>query len=107
MAGGVNDGSDGLLAFAGHRKSAALVERARSRGPVAAAVIYPCSVGALEGAREARDAGVIEPMLVGPRDEIERIAHLAFKSAQQRKKKEGFGDFVMREAIFSESGLMI
>ncbi|HWB26370.1 MAG TPA: NADPH-dependent assimilatory sulfite reductase hemoprotein subunit [Chitinophagaceae bacterium] len=27
--------------------------------------------------------------------------------AQQRKKKEAFGDFVMREAIFSESGLMI
>jgi phosphate acetyltransferase len=57
-----------------HHKSAALVERARALGPVRAAVIYPCSAGALEGALEARTAGLIEPVLVGPRVEIERLA---------------------------------
>jgi phosphate acetyltransferase len=67
MAGGVTAG-------AAHHKSAALVERARALGPVSAAVIYPCSAGALEGANEARAAGLIEPVLVGPRSDIERIA---------------------------------
>ena len=57
-----------------HHKSAALVERARALGRVPAAVIYPCSAGALEGAREARAAELIEPLLVGPRADIERIA---------------------------------
>lgn len=57
-----------------HHKAAALVERARTQGRVRAAVIYPCSVGALEGAREARAAGLIEPVLVGPRSTIEALA---------------------------------
>jgi phosphotransacetylase len=41
---------------------------------VPAAVIYPCSAGALEGAREAQAAGLIEPILVGPREQIEALA---------------------------------
>ena len=57
-----------------HRKADALVSRARALGPVPAAVIYPCSAAALEGAREARAAGLIEPLLGGPRAEIARIA---------------------------------
>ena len=65
MAGGVT---------AGDHKSAVLVERARRFGRVPAAVIYPCSAAALEGAREARAAGLIEPLLVGPRAAIARIA---------------------------------
>jgi phosphate acetyltransferase len=57
-----------------HAKSDRLVIRARAQGAVAAAVIYPCSAAALQGAHEARAAGLIEPLLVGPRLEIERIA---------------------------------
>lgn len=57
-----------------HPRSAALVARARAQGRVPAAVIYPCSAGALAGALEASVAGLIAPALVGPRDRIERIA---------------------------------
>jgi phosphotransacetylase len=57
-----------------HAKSARLVARARAQGALAAAVIYPCSAAALEGALEARAAGLIEPLLIGPRLEIDRIA---------------------------------
>ncbi len=57
-----------------HHKSDRLVEQARTKGVIAAAVIYPCSAAALEGAREARAAGLIDPILVGPRELIERIA---------------------------------
>jgi phosphate acetyltransferase len=57
-----------------HEKSARLVARARAQGAVAAAVIYPCSAAALLGAHEAHAAGLVDPLLVGPRKEIERIA---------------------------------
>ena len=57
-----------------HPRSAALVARARARGRVPAAVIYPCSAGALIGALEASVAGLITPILIGPRNEIERLA---------------------------------
>jgi sulfite reductase (NADPH) hemoprotein beta-component len=41
-------------------------------------------------------------------EEILKELDVLFKIfAQQRKKKEAFGDFVMREAIFSEGGMMI
>jgi phosphate acetyltransferase len=57
-----------------HYKSDRLVEQARAKGALSTAVIYPCSVAALEGALGARAAGLIDPLLVGPRDAIERIA---------------------------------
>jgi phosphate acetyltransferase len=57
-----------------HHKSARLVERARTLGRVTAAVIYPCSAAALEGAKEAHNAGLVAPLLVGPRATITRIA---------------------------------
>lgn len=64
------DGASGSYA-----RSAALVERARSKGRVPAAMIYPCSAGALAGALEASAAGLIEPVLVGPRARIQEVAH--------------------------------
>src|SRR6185436_1479853 len=57
-----------------HPRSAALVDRARARGRIPAAVIYPCSAGALAGALEASIAGLIAPVLIGPRAEIEHLA---------------------------------
>lgn len=51
-----------------------LVERARARGPAPTAVVYPCSGPALSGALEAAVAGLIAPILVGPRARIEQIA---------------------------------
>jgi phosphotransacetylase len=57
-----------------HVKAAGLIARARAQGPVPAAIVYPCSAAALEGAQEARAAGLIEPLLVGPKSAIERLA---------------------------------
>ncbi len=52
-----------------------LVERARARGPAPTAVVYPCSGPALCGALETALAGLIVPILVGPRARIEQIAY--------------------------------
>ena len=57
-----------------HDKSLRLLERARGQGAISTAVIYPCSIESLKGALEAADAGIITPVLVGPRIDIERIA---------------------------------
>ncbi|MCR6664112.1 MAG: bifunctional enoyl-CoA hydratase/phosphate acetyltransferase [Luteimonas sp.] len=38
------------------------------------AVVHPCDVPSLTGALDARTAGLIEPVLVGPRDRIEAVA---------------------------------
>ncbi|MGZ5093137.1 MAG: bifunctional enoyl-CoA hydratase/phosphate acetyltransferase [Burkholderiales bacterium] len=57
-----------------HVKSERLVAQACAQGAVPTAVIYPCSSGALQGALESAEAGLIEPLLVGPRAEIQRIA---------------------------------
>lgn len=54
--------------------SAAWVERVRPLGKVKMAVVHPCSAGALAAAREAADAGLIEPVLVAPRARLEAVA---------------------------------
>jgi phosphate acetyltransferase len=51
-----------------------LVARARARGPVATAVAYPCDGASIEAAHGAAQAGLIEPVLVGPRGRIEAAA---------------------------------
>src|SRR5690606_17193580 len=43
-------------------------------GPAPTAVVYPCSLPALAGALEAAAAGLLAPVLVGPRARIEKIA---------------------------------
>ncbi len=55
-------------------RSHQLVERARARGPVPTAVVYPCSATALSGALEAAAAGLISPLLIGPQAKIREIA---------------------------------
>ena len=55
-------------------KCGAWLEQARSAGPLPAAVVYPCSRDALAGALEARDAGLLDPLLVGPETAIRAIA---------------------------------
>ena len=58
-------------------RSHALVERARARGPAPTAVVYPCSEPALAGALEAAASGLIAPVLIGPRNQIAKIAAAA------------------------------
>lgn len=55
-------------------RSYTLVQKARSHGAQATAVVYPCSQTALSGALEAADLGLIIPVLVGPRRQIQSMA---------------------------------
>jgi phosphotransacetylase len=60
----------------GQRRDAyeALLERCRALPAVSTAVAYPCEATALTGAVEAAEAGLIEPILVGPADKIREVA---------------------------------
>ena len=51
-----------------------LLERVRPLGSMRVAVVHPCDALSLSGAMDARAAGLIEPVLVGPRARIEAIA---------------------------------
>ncbi|MFN0184801.1 MAG: bifunctional enoyl-CoA hydratase/phosphate acetyltransferase [Aquabacterium sp.] len=61
-----------------HPRLAALVDAARARaaqqGPRRVGLVYPCDAAALASARQARDAGIALPVLVGPRETILRAA---------------------------------
>lgn len=52
----------------------ALVEQAAQLETLATAVVHPCDAASLEGALAAREAGLIAPLLVGPRAKIEAAA---------------------------------
>ena len=55
----------------------ALVDRARALPPVPTAVVHPCDELSLMGAVQARDAGLIAPLWVGPPDKIRATAEAA------------------------------
>src|SRR5574343_350826 len=44
------------------------------RRPIRVAVVHPCDALSLGGALDARAAGLIEPLLVGPRTRLEAVA---------------------------------
>ncbi len=54
-----------------------LVERCRGLKPMLTGIVHPCSAGALAGAVEAAEAGLILPVLFGPEAEIRQIADRA------------------------------
>src|SRR5947207_373320 len=54
-----------------------LLERCKALAAVPTAVAHPCEQSALEGAIDAAQAGLITPILVGPRQEIEDTATAA------------------------------
>jgi phosphotransacetylase len=51
-----------------------LLAAAKGKSPVRMVVVHPCSAEALEAVVEAREQGLIDPLLVGPRARIEAIA---------------------------------
>jgi len=57
-----------------HDKYDQLIARCKSLPPVPCAVAHPCDESALRGAVEAAEAGLIAPVLVGPRARIEALA---------------------------------
>ena len=54
-----------------------LLQRCAGLAAVPTIVVHPCEAGALRGALEAAEAGLIAPFLVGPRYKIEATAHAA------------------------------
>jgi phosphate acetyltransferase len=57
-----------------HEKYERLIERAKRLPALATAVAHPCDETSLRGAIEAAEAGLIVPILVGPKDKIIRLA---------------------------------
>jgi len=60
-----------------------LIAAAASDRPVATAVAHPCSAAALSAAVEAAEAGLIEPILIGPEEKIRKAAEEAGKDISQ------------------------
>jgi phosphate acetyltransferase/phosphate butyryltransferase len=54
-----------------------LLQLVRPLGPLTMAVVHPCDAVSLSAALDARAAGLIEPVLVGPRARLEAIAAAA------------------------------
>lgn len=58
-----------------HRdRMSALIEKARGYEPLRTAVVHPCDANSLGGMDEARRAGLIAPVLVGPESKIRAAA---------------------------------
>lgn len=51
-----------------------LIEAAKAHPPLSVAVVHPCDAGSLAGALDARDLGLIVPVLVGPETRIRAAA---------------------------------
>ncbi|MBN8480587.1 MAG: bifunctional enoyl-CoA hydratase/phosphate acetyltransferase [Xanthomonadales bacterium] len=59
---------------AGHPGAQRLLDHVRPLGAIRVAFVQPCNAVSLSSALEARAAGLVEPILVGPRARIEAIA---------------------------------
>jgi phosphate acetyltransferase len=57
-----------------HEKYNRLIAAAKNVPPLATAVAHPCDETSLRGALEAAEAGLISPILVGPKNKIEGVA---------------------------------
>ncbi len=60
-----------------HPHLQALIARGSACGPIRVAIAYPCEASSLESAAEACRAGLITPLLVGPRQRIHKAADAA------------------------------
>jgi len=60
-----------------HDRYEAFVKRARDIPAIRAAIVHPCSAAAITGALEAREAGLLEPILIGPEGKILAAAEAA------------------------------
>jgi phosphate acetyltransferase len=57
-----------------HDKYERLIEATRGLSALSTAVAHPCDESSLRGARDAARAGLIVPILVGPKDKIRSVA---------------------------------
>jgi phosphotransacetylase len=108
-----------MSAKTGTGKYEKLLERCKSLAAIPTAVAHPCEESALTGAVEAAQAGLIEPILVGPAAKIEQIARSAnidlgkleiidtAHSVESAKKavdliKEGRAEVLMKGSLHSD-----
>ena len=108
-----------MSAKTGTGKYEKLLERCKSLAAIPTAVAHPCEESALTGAVEAAQAGLIEPILVGPAARIEQIARAAnidlgkleiidtAHSVESAKKaveliKEGRAEVLMKGSLHSD-----
>jgi phosphate acetyltransferase len=79
----------------------ALEAAARSKGRLSVAVAYPCSPDSLAAALAAYEAGVIDPVLVGPRSRIEATARALQASVRELRVVETEDDPILasRKAV--------
>ncbi len=68
---------DAVTGNSQHQHLDRLMAAARDLGPIPVAVAYPCDAASLKSASDAARAGLIEPVLVGPRSRIESLASAA------------------------------
>jgi len=57
-----------------HEKYERLIARCKALAPTPTAVAHPCDESSLRGAVEAAEMGILQPILVGPRDKIKAVA---------------------------------
>ncbi|BCQ28994.1 hypothetical protein NK8_71840 (plasmid) [Caballeronia sp. NK8] len=60
-----------------HSRYAHFVREAQERSPLRTAIVHPCSPESLSAAIEARDEGLIDPVLIGPIGKIRAAADAA------------------------------
>jgi phosphate acetyltransferase len=60
-----------------HDRYEPFIAKARALPPLLTALVHPCSLEALQAAVEARDEGLITPILVGPEAKIRAVAEAA------------------------------
>ena len=58
-----------------HEKYDRLIAAAKKLKPIATAIAHPCDETSLKGAIEAAEAGLIKPILVGPKAKIAAVAN--------------------------------
>ena len=61
-----------------------LITHVRNLEPVRMAVVHPCDALSLGGAMDARDAGIIIPVLVGPQARLQAVAALCSDSGSKK-----------------------
>ena len=81
-----------------HEKYRRLIDYCKELAPLPTAVAHPCDRSSLEGALEAARAGLIAPVLVGPRARIEAVA-------QELEQERGLriGDVPIVDAAYSQA----
>ena len=60
-----------------HDRFERILQEARDLPPLLTAIVHPCNAEAIEAAIEARDEGLITPVLVGPEHKIRAAAEQA------------------------------